>query len=76
MPQVNISIEREGAGFHETVSHLKRAGLKVENEMEMLGVVSGSISEARRAGLGKIPGVGAVALDASVELPPIDSPVQ
>jgi hypothetical protein len=76
MPRVNIAIEPKGKGFRSTVTHLREAGLKVEQELETLGIVTGTVSEKDRAKISRVTGVSGVEDEGESELPPPDAKVQ
>ncbi len=76
MPRFNISVEPEGKGFHETVQRLRKAGVKVEQELEFSGVVTGTVDASAESKLRRIPGVRDIVADSEVQLPPPESPVQ
>jgi hypothetical protein len=74
---VNISIADEHrARFPEIVKSLRDAGLDVTQELESLGVVSGSIDSDKLADLDKVDGVTAIERERSYQLSPPESPVQ
>ena len=62
--------------FPEVVKAVKKAGLKVEQELELLGMMSGSIDSAKLEKLSKVPGVATVEHAHEFQLPPPDSEVQ
>ncbi len=62
--------------FPEVVEDLKKAGLDVEQQLETLGVVSGSIDVEQRAKLDAVQGIAAVELSREYRLPPPDSDIQ
>jgi hypothetical protein len=53
-----------------------KAGMKVEQRLESLGVLTGSIDAHKVERLHKIPGVSHVEEERKVQLPPPGSPVQ
>ncbi len=75
--QVNVSIAEDYLDrFPEVIARGKQAGLKVEQELELLGMVSGSIDSAKLEKLSKVPGVATVERAHEFQLPPPDSEVQ
>ena len=77
MERVSIAVADEYLDhFAEVVSDARMVGLQVEQELEELGVVSGSIESARLADLDQVRGVAAVERSQTFQLPPPDSPVQ
>jgi hypothetical protein len=65
-------LERLGAVAEE----LRSAGLKVNQVMDDLGVVTGSIDSAEMERLSAVDGVASVERAREVGIPPPDSPVQ
>jgi hypothetical protein len=53
-----------------------KVGMKVEQRLEGIGVLTGSIEANKVAGLRKITGVSGVEEERTVKLPPPGSPVQ
>ena len=75
--QVNVSVADDELGrFAEVVRSMRDAGLEVEQELEALGVVSGSIAPDKLPNLRQVKGVTAVETARTYRLPPPDSPVQ
>ena len=62
--------------FSEVVKAAKKAGLKVEQELELLGMMSGSIDSSKLEKLSRVPGVATVERAQEYQLPPPDSEVQ
>jgi hypothetical protein len=69
---VTLSGER---GIHEVTRELKAAGLKVDQVMEAVGVVTGSAAPATKAKLRKVRGVSDVSADHPVDIGPPDADV-
>jgi hypothetical protein len=75
--QVNISVADDYLEkFSEVVQRIEQAGLTVEQQLEMVGVITGSIDSDKIANLDKIEGIAAVERSRSYQLPPADSPIQ
>ncbi len=55
---------------------LRAAGMEVEQVMEQLGTITGSVESAKKKSLSRVPGVEAVETAAAYQLPPPDSAVQ
>ncbi len=74
---VNVSVTDDYLDrFPEVVKAAKKAGLKVEQELETLGIVSGSIDSAKFEDLSRVRGVAAVERARKFQLPPPDSEIQ
>jgi hypothetical protein len=54
----------------------KKAGMKVEQQLDDLGVLSGSIDASKLESLQRLEGVSHVEEERQVQLPPGGSPVQ
>jgi hypothetical protein len=77
MERVNIAVADDYLDhFNEVVSEAERAGLKVEQELEDLGIVSGVIEYARLSGLYRVKGIATVDPQRRFQLPPPESVVQ
>ena len=77
MENVNVDVADDCMDrFPEVVKAVKKVGLKVEEELELLGMVSGSIYSAKLEKLSKVPGVATVEPSHEYQLPPPDSEVQ
>ena len=74
---VNVSVADDHLhGFPDVVERMKKAGLKVHQQMEAVGVVSGSIDPAKLSDLEQVEGVAAVEPSRRFQLPPPESDVQ
>lgn len=75
--KVNVSVDHLHLDrFSEIVRRARRAGLKVDQQLETIGVVTGSIDSGKVARLRKVEGVAAVEADSAIQLPDPDSPIQ
>ena len=75
--EVNVSVADDHlARFPDVVRRMKKAGLKVQQQMESAGVVSGSIDSAKLSDLEQVQGVAAVELSRSFQLAPPESDIQ
>lgn len=75
--QVNISVADEYLGqFSEVVKRIEQVGLTVEQQLEMVGIVTGSIDSDKIADLDQVEGVAVVERSRGYQLPPPDSPIQ
>lgn len=60
----------------EVVRRCKQAGLKVEQQLEFIGVITGSIGVERLAALQKVEGVSSVEQTRAYDIPPPESDIQ
>ncbi len=76
--KVTISVDDEHLDkMPEVVKRTKKAGLKVGEQMESLGIITGSIDDDKFDSLDRIKGVSNVARDEeSFQIAPPDSEVQ
>jgi len=75
--KVNVSVDQSQLDrFAEIVERVRRAGLKVDQQLDTIGVVTGSIDSRKVARLRKVEGVAAVEADLTIQLPHPDSPIQ
>jgi len=75
--QVNVAIADEYLGrFSEVVRRIEQAGLKVEQQLDLVGIVTGSIDADKIADLNQVQGVAAVERTQTFQLPPPDSDTQ
>ena len=72
---VNVSID-DLDRFFEVVQRLEEAGLKVEQQLEGVGVVGGLIDRDKLADLEQVKGVAAVEASREVRIAPPDSDIQ
>lgn len=74
---VNIAIaENHLDRFSEVVRRLKKAGLVINQEMEAIGTVSGSIEGTKLADIEQVEGVSFVERAREIRLPPPENDVQ
>ncbi|MBK1782915.1 hypothetical protein [Prauserella cavernicola] len=67
MTRVIVSVTDEQlAALDDVVSHLRDAGMAVEDVQELLGTVTGSVEPAALAALQDVPGVADVELQRDV----------
>ncbi len=66
----------DGADVGAVVDQLQRAGLSVDQVLDAIGIVTGSLADENRAAVAGIDGVLAVEDDHTFQLPPPDSEVQ
>jgi uncharacterized membrane-anchored protein len=60
----------------EVAAHLRSSGMQVDQVLNEIGVISGSVPDDRRQLLKTVTGVQSVEDAATVQLPPPESPVQ
>ena len=75
--RVNVSIAEDYRNrFPEVIDRVKKAGLNVEEELEEIGVVTGSIDPARLADLERVEGVAAAEVGRQIRIAPPESEIQ
>jgi uncharacterized membrane-anchored protein len=62
--------------IEEVAAHLRSSGMHVDQVLNEIGVISGSVPDDRRQLLQTVTGVQSVEDTATVHLPPPESPVQ
>lgn len=68
---VNVSVADDHLGkMDEVVERMERAGLRVEQRLDAIGVVSGTIDAARVEHLENVGGVASVERSRQVSIPP------
>jgi uncharacterized membrane-anchored protein len=60
----------------EVAAHLRSSGMQVDQVLNEIGVISGSVPDDRRQLLKTVTGVQSVEDTTTVQLPPPESPVQ
>ncbi len=77
MRKVSLSVADDHMDrFPQVVEDAKAAGLDVGEELELIGVVNGSIDDERVEELRHVPGVAYVEEERIFEIPPPDSTIQ
>jgi hypothetical protein len=79
MSEVNLSVlvkDDYRERILEVVAALQADGMKVEQLMEQIGVIAGSIDSTKLAGIERIEGVAAVELAQRYQLEPPTSEIQ
>jgi hypothetical protein len=56
--------------------HLKGAGMRVEQVLDAMGIITGSVPADRRAALERLPGVAGVEVDHDFQIAPPDADIQ
>lgn len=62
--------------FSQVVKSIRKAGMKIEEQLKEIGVVTGSIDEKKIASLNKVKGVASVEQSRDVQIAPPDSNIQ
>ena len=77
MTQVSITVDDAHLDtMGQVVAALRARGLRVEQVLDELGIITGSVAQGRHAALEAVDGVAAVVQEQQYRLPPPDSPVQ
>jgi hypothetical protein len=71
VPKIMVSVDDDSmADLPRLVTDLRQAGLKVDEVLEALGTVTGSISQEAAGSLMAVPGVAHIEWQRDVTLPP------
>lgn len=79
MPRTKLSVSVDDAHLNrvpEVARALERAGLKIEEELEAIGVITGEIDDAKVDDLHRIEGVAHVEPERRVGIAPPESEIQ
>ena len=79
MSKVNLTVsvaDDHLKNFSEIVARCRKAGMNVTNEMESIGMISGSIDDDALEKLRRVKGVAVVEPQGSFQIAPPDSDVQ
>ena len=75
--KLSVLIDDEHRGdFSKVVKSIKKAGMEVDNQLQEIGVVTGSIDAKKVRSLHKVKGVASVEQSRDYQIPPPDSDVQ
>lgn len=75
--QVLVSVDDHHLpDIHKVVKNCKAAGLSVEQTLDKIGTITGSISPGKLSALSKIAGIASVERTLDYEIAPPDSDVQ
>jgi hypothetical protein len=75
--KVNVSVDQSKLDrFADVVAEIRRAGMKVEQELDAIGVVTGSIDSDKIDQLRKVAGVAAVEPEHTFQIPDRRSRIQ
>jgi hypothetical protein len=55
---------------------LKGAGMRVDQVLDAMGIITGSVPAKRRAALERLPGVASVEAEQTFQIPPPDADIQ
>ncbi len=76
-PRVTVTLtDAQAARVTEAADRLSAAGLEVEQVLDSLGMVTGTVAEDRRAGLEALDGVASVSVERTIQLPDPGSDLQ
>jgi hypothetical protein len=75
-PELPVTILVDPDRFGAVTSELVAAGVRVDEELPAVGVVTGRVAVDRVVTVGRIDGVLAVEAERAVRLPPPDADVQ
>jgi hypothetical protein len=64
------------AHIDELADQLRAAGMRVDQVLHPVGVITGSVPSTRRAMIEAVPGVAAVEDETTFQLPPPDAEIQ
>jgi hypothetical protein len=79
MSKVNLLIsvnDKYREQILEVVKPLQASGMKIEQIMEQIGVITGSIDSAQVEGISQVEGVAAVEVSQQYQLDPPESEIQ
>ncbi len=77
MVAVTVTVDDDHLNKIEQVAaELRGNGMQVDQVLNEVGVISGSVPDDRRRVLGTVTGVGSIEEATTFQLPPPDSPVQ
>ena len=75
--RITVSVDDEHLEQVDGVAEeLKSAGMKVEQVLGSVGIITGSVEAERRADLAGLPGVGSVEDENTFQIPPPDAEIQ
>jgi hypothetical protein len=60
----------------ELADRLRAAGMRIDQVLHPVGVITGSVPSAQRAMIQAMPGVAAVEAETTFQLPPPDAEIQ
>jgi hypothetical protein len=74
---VSVTVDEAHLGsIAEVADQLRSHGMRVDQVLDLLGVITGEVEETRCRELAAVAGVTSVDPSQPVQLPPPDSPVQ
>jgi hypothetical protein len=60
----------------DLAERLRTAGMRVEQVLRVVGVITGAVDQTKRASIATMPGVAAVEDETPIQLPPPESDIQ
>jgi hypothetical protein len=74
---ITVTVEADHLDQIDKVAdRLRGAGMRVDQILRPVGIITGSIGDSERDSLGGLPGVAAVEGETTVQLPPPEAGVQ
>jgi hypothetical protein len=75
--KISVSVDEQHLDrFTEVVREIKQAGMKVEQQLNDIGVITGTIDSAKVESLNKVKGVAHVEESRQFHIAPPDSDIQ
>jgi hypothetical protein len=77
MAAVRVTVDDDHLDkIDEVAAELRNSGMQVDQVLNEVGVISGSVPDDRRQVLGTVTGVESIEEATTFQLPPPDSPIQ
>jgi hypothetical protein len=79
MSSVNVTVlvnDEFGDRFADVVGGLEKVGMKVDQQLRTIRVISGSVDSAKVGALKQVNGVASVEVSRSIQIAPPDSDLQ
>lgn len=77
MVQVTVTVDdQHESTMGEVVAGLRAAGMHVDQVLDGVGMVTGTVDDAAESSLHAVPGVQSVDRSLHFQVPPPDSPIQ
>lgn len=75
--KISVSVDEQHLDrFTEVVKEIRQAGMKVEQQLKDIGVITGTIDSAKVESLSKVKGVAHVEESRQFQIAPPDSDIQ
>ncbi len=75
--RVTVTVQDDHlAHIDELADRLRNAGMRVDQVLRPVGVITGSVSSAQRRMIETVPGVAAVEDETTFQIPPPDADIQ